>query len=337
MQVANSILDSFSHCIYLALLGNVLASDNSLNSIFHTREVLVVILVQCFCLGNRFIYFGVVSVLVFQGINRFFNSLCHLVHFCLLSNVLASDNSLNSIFHTGEVLVVILVQCFCLGNRFIYFGVVSVLVFQGINRFFNSLCHLVHFCLLSNVLASDNSLNSIFHTGEVLVVILVQCFCLGNRFIYFGVVSVLVFQGINRFFNSLCHLVHFCLLSNVLASDNSLNSIFHTGEVLVVILVQCFCLGNRFIYFGVVSVLVFQGINRFFNSLCHLVHFCLLSNVLASDNSLNSIFHTGEVLVVILVQCFCLGNGFINLSVISSLVFQGINRFFNSLCHLVHF
>ena len=41
--------------------------------------------------------------------------------------------------------------------------------------------------------------------------------------------------------------------------------------------------------------------NRIFDSLCHLVYFGLLRNIFTTDNSLDSSFHTGEILVVILV------------------------------------
>ena len=41
--------------------------------------------------------------------------------------------------------------------------------------------------------------------------------------------------------------------------------------------------------------------NRIFDSLCNIVYFGLLRNIFTTDNSLDSSFHTGEILVVILV------------------------------------
>ena len=63
-----------------------------------------------------------------------------------------------------------------------------------------------------------------------------------------------------------------------------------------------------------------QSSNRIFNSLCHCIHFALLRNIFITVNSIDSGIHSGEVLVVILVQFICLGNSFINLSVVSILV-----------------
>ena len=63
-----------------------------------------------------------------------------------------------------------------------------------------------------------------------------------------------------------------------------------------------------------------QVSNGIFDSLCHCIHFALLRNTFITVNSIDSGIHSGEVLVVILVQFICLGNSFINLSVVSILV-----------------
>ena len=62
-----------------------------------------------------------------------------------------------------------------------------------------------------------------------------------------------------------------------------------------------------------------QGCNRIFDRFRHCIYFGLLGNVLATHNGINSGFYTGKVLVVILIQSICLGNGFINFGVISPL------------------
>ena len=143
-------------------------------------------------------------------------------------------------------------------------------------------------------------------------------------------------QGSNGIFNSLRHCVNFALFSDVLVTDNSIDGGFHGGEVLVVILVQCICFGNGCINLCVISILVLQGSNGIFNSLRHCIHFALFSDILVTDNSIDGSFHAGEVLVVVLVQGICFGNGCINLCVISILVLQGSNGIFNSLRHCIH-
>ena len=187
---------------------------------------------------------------------------------------------------------------------------------QGSNGIFNSLRHCVNFALLSDIPVTDNSIDGSFHGSEVLVLVLVQCICLGNGCIYLCVIGILVLQGSNRIFNSLCHRINFALFSDVLVTDNSLDSSFYSREVLVVVLVQCICLGNGCIYLCVISILVLQGSNRIFDSLCHRIYLGLLGNVLVTDNSVDGSFHTGEVLVVVLVQCICLVNGCVDLSVV---------------------
>ena len=47
-------------------------------------------------------------------------------------------------------------------------------------------------------------------------------------------------------------------------------------------------------------------------------------------------FHGGEILVVVLVQCICFGNGFIDLGVVGVLVLQGGKGIFDSLCHGIY-
>ena len=157
MQGSNGIFNSFRHCIYLALLGNVLITDDSLHSSFYTREILVVILVQCICFGNGCIYLCVICILVLQGSNGIFNSLCHGVNLGLLRNIFTTGHSIHSGFHAGKVLVVILVQCICFGNGCIYLCVISILVLQGSNRIFDSLCHCVDISLTHKSFAPDNS------------------------------------------------------------------------------------------------------------------------------------------------------------------------------------
>ena len=118
MQGSNGIFNSLRHRIYLGLLGNVLVTDNSVDSSFYSREVLVVVLVQCICLGNVCIYLCVICILVLQDSNGIFNSFHHCVNFALFSDVLVTDNSIDGSFHGGKVLVVVLVQCICFGNGF---------------------------------------------------------------------------------------------------------------------------------------------------------------------------------------------------------------------------
>ena len=188
---------------------------------------------------------------------------------------------------------------------------------QGSNGIFNSLSHCINFGLLRKVLATGHSIDSSFHTGEILVVILVQCIRFGNGCINLCVISIFVLHGSNGIFNSLRHCIHFALFSDILVTDNSIDSSFHGREILVVILVQCICFGNGCINLCVICILVLQGSNSIFNSLRHCIHFALFSDILVTDNSIDSSFHGREILVVVLVQCICLGNGCIYLCVIS--------------------
>ena len=253
MQGCNRIFDRFRHCIYFGLLGNVLVTHNGIHSSFHTGEILVVILVQGIRLSNGFVNLSVVSVFVLQSCNRIFDRFRHCIYFALLSNILTTDNSVDSGVYSGEILIVILVQGICLGNSLINLSVISPLVLQGCNRIFNRFRHCIYFGLLGNVLTTYNSVDSGFHTGEVLVVILVQGIRLSNGFVNFGIVRILVLQGCDRIFDRLRHLIHFGLLRNALVTDNGINSGFHSGEILVVILVQGICLGNCCINISVVG------------------------------------------------------------------------------------
>ena len=79
-----------------------------------------------------------------------------------------------------------------------------------------------------------------------------------------------------------------------------------------------------------------QGSNRIFDSFRHFINFALFSDVLVTDNSIDGSFHGGEVLVVILLQSVCFGNGCINLCVISILVLQGSNRIFDRFRHRIY-
>ena len=69
-------------------------------------------------------------------------------------------------------------------------------------------------------------------------------------------------------------------------------------------------------HFGFNIGLFFKRRYRIFDSFCHCIYRALLGDVLVAGNSFNGGFHTGEILVVILLQSVCLGNGFVNLSVV---------------------
>ena len=109
------------------------------------------------------------------------------------------------------------------------------------------------------------------------------------------------------------------MLGNVLTTDNSVDSGFYSGEILVVVLIQCIRLGNGFVNFDVVSILILQGFNRIFDRFRHCIHFALLRNTFTTNNRLNGGFHGSEILVVVLLQSICLLNGFINFGVVRRL------------------
>ena len=188
---------------------------------------------------------------------------------------------------------------------------------QGCDRIFNRFRHCIYFGLLRNIFTTHNSIDSSFHTGEVLILVLLQGICLGNGFVNFSVISILILQGCNRILDSLCHFIYFRLLSKILVTHNSLDSSFHTGEVLILVLLQSICLSNGCVNLCIISVLVLQGCNGIFNCFRHLVYFGLLGNVLVPHNGIHCGVYSGEILVVVLVQGLCLSNGFINLCIIS--------------------
>ena len=64
LQGCNRIFDRFRHCIYFGLLGNILTTDNGINSGFHSGEIFVVILVQGIRLSNGFVNLSVISILI---------------------------------------------------------------------------------------------------------------------------------------------------------------------------------------------------------------------------------------------------------------------------------
>ena len=188
-----------------------------------------------------------------QGGNCILDNLCHSVNLCLLGNVLATDNGIDGGLHSGEVLVVVLVQGICFGNGFVNLSVVGILVLQGSNGIFDSLCHCIHFILLGNILVTDNSIHSDFHAGEVPVVVLVQGICFGNGFVNLCVISILVLQGSNGIFNSLRHCIHLRLLCQCLPQNHRIDCTLHGRKILVIIFNQGICLGNGRIYAAIVG------------------------------------------------------------------------------------
>ena len=129
-------------------------------------------------------------------------------------------------------------------------------------------------------------------------------------------------QGGKGIFDSLCHGIYFVLLGNVFTTDNGIDSRFYCGEVFVIILLQSICLGEGCINLGVVGLLILQGSNRIFDSLCHGIDICLLCQLLSSNHQIDCSLHSGEVLVVVLVQCICLGNGCVYCTVICQAILK---------------
>ena len=171
--------------------------------------------------------------------------------------------------------------------------------------------------MLRNVLVTDNSLHGSFYTGEVLVVILVQRFSLGNGFINLSVVCIFVNKSINGILYSFRHCIYLRLLGNVLASDNSIDSSFNTREILVIILVQCFCLVNGCVYFGVICSLILKGSNRILYSFRHCIYLCLLCFTFRSANSVNGIFYRRIICIKAAIKSLCTCDGRIDSCVIS--------------------
>ena len=85
--------------------------------------------------------------------------------------------------------------------------------------------------MLGNVLVTDNSSNGLFHSGKILIAVLVQCICLGNGCVYFGVISTLVLQGGNGICDGFRHVINFGLLCLALGSVNSFDSNFNGGII----------------------------------------------------------------------------------------------------------
>ena len=188
MQRGKGIFDSLCHGIYFALLGNVFTTDDDVDSGFNGGEVRVVILLQSICLGEGCIDLGVVGVLVLQRGKGIFDSLCHCVNFVLFSDVLVTDNSIDGSINSGEVLVVVPVQCFRLGDGRVNLAVIRALVLQRGYCVFDSLCHRVNFGLFRKRLAADDGVDRGFHSGEILVFVTVQRVCLGDGRVYCTVI-----------------------------------------------------------------------------------------------------------------------------------------------------
>ena len=140
---------------------------------------------------------------------------------------------------------------------------------------------------------------------------------MGNGCINLSVICVLVLQGSNGIFNSLRHCVNFALFSDILVTDNSLDSSFYSREVLVVVLVQCIYLGNGFVDLSVVGVLVLQGSNGIFNSLCHCINLCLLGFAFCSVNRVNGIFYRRIICIKAAIKSRCPCDSCIDSCVIS--------------------
>ena len=313
---SNRILDCFRHCIHFTLLRNVLVTLNGIDSGFHTGEILVIILFQRIYLVNGCINLSVVCIFVNKSSNRILDCFRHCIHFTLLRNVLVTLNGIDSGFHTGEILVIILFQRIYLVNGCINLSVVCIFVNKSSNRILDCFRHCIHFTLLRNVLVTLNGIDSGFHTGEILVIILFQRIYLVNGCINLSVVCIFVNKSINRILDCFCHCIHFTLLGNVLVTDNGIDSGFYTREVLVVVLVQCISFCNGCVNLSVVCIFVNKGSNCILYCFRHCIYFTLLSNVLVTNNGIDSGYYIGEVIVVVTIQVICLGNGCVYSTVI---------------------
>ena len=151
---------------------------------------------------------------------------------------------------------------------------------QGSNGIFNSLRHCIHFALFSDILVTDNSIDGSFHAGEVLVVVLVQGICFGNGCINLCVICILVLQGSNGIFDSLCHCVDISLTRQSFAPNNSVHR-----------RIQC---GNRFV--GIDSQISGNGCHRCFHSTV-ICRFCTAENL--------SVHKRPSVAVVAAIQRGC--------------------------------
>ena len=124
-------------------------------------------------------------------------------------------------------------------------------------------------------------------------------------------------QGSNRILDSFRHCVNFALLGNVLATGNGIDGGFHTGEVLVVVLVQCICFGNGCVYFAVIGSLVFESRNGSFDSLRHSIHFGLFSFAFIPIHSLNCSRYIRIIRIQIRIQGFRIFDCFVNCRIVS--------------------
>ena len=113
MQCSNGILDCFCHCIHFALLGKAFTTDNSIDSGFYTREILVIILVQRIYLCNGFINLSVVCIFVNKSINRILDCFCHCIYLCLLGFTFRSVNSVNGIFYRRIIFIKAAIKSLC--------------------------------------------------------------------------------------------------------------------------------------------------------------------------------------------------------------------------------
>ena len=107
------------------------------------------------------------------------------------------------------------------------------------------------------------------------------------------------------------------MLSNVLVTDNSIDSSFNTREVLVIILVQRIYLGNGFINLSIVCIFVNKSFNGIFYSFRHCIYLCLLSFTFRSVNSINGIFYRSIICIKVAIKSLCTCDGRINSCVIS--------------------
>ena len=251
-----------------------------------------------------------------QGGKGIFDSLCHGVNCVLFLKGLTTNDGVDGGIDSGEVFVFVSVQLVRLGDGRVNLAVIRALVLQRGKGIFDSLCHGIYFALLGNVFTTDDGVDSGFNGGEVRVVILLQSICLGEGCIDLGVVGVLVLQRGKGIFDSLCHCVNFVLFSDVLVTDNSIDGSINSGEVLVVVPVQCFRLGDGRVNLAVIRALVLQRGYCVFDSLCHRVNFGLFRKRLAADDGVDRGFHSGEILVFVTVQRVCLGDGRVYCTVI---------------------
>ena len=124
-------------------------------------------------------------------------------------------------------------------------------------------------------------------------------------------------QGSNGILDCFCHCIHFTLLGNILVTDNGIHGSFHTGEILVIILVQRIYLCNSFINLSVVCIFVNKCFNRILYSFRHCVNLCLLGFTFRSVNSVNGIFYRRIICIKAAIKSRCTCDGRIDRCVIS--------------------